>query len=141
MEFTPRQQNSFGEGKLGVLAVRSRHYHARIVSSFSPGVLPRILIVEDDDLSREAMIELLGTRRYELVGAADLSQARRLMRESTIDVILLDLMLPDGYGSAVLRYIREAKLPIRVAVITAAYDARLLTDVANLRPDAFFTKP
>ena len=55
--------------------------------------------------------------------------------------MLLDLMLPDGNGIELLRHVREANLPIRIAIATGSGDTDLMSDAILLRPDAFFIKP
>jgi len=55
--------------------------------------------------------------------------------------IVLDLMLPDGDGTAVLRKVRVEGLSTRVAVTTGSSDSSRLDEVTALRPDLFLTKP
>ena len=55
--------------------------------------------------------------------------------------VILDLSLPDGSGTELLRQIRDANLPIKVAVTTGKLDRSLMAEVSQLQPDAFFTKP
>jgi CheY-like chemotaxis protein len=55
--------------------------------------------------------------------------------------LLLDMNLPDGFGTTVLRRIRTAKLPIKVAVLSGSLDNRLIDEARSLEPDALFTKP
>ena len=55
--------------------------------------------------------------------------------------LLLDLNLPDGTGTAVLRHIRAADMPVLVAVVSGSGDPRLMAEVDALRPDAVFPKP
>lgn len=57
------------------------------------------------------------------------------------DWILLDLMLPDGDGTEVLRAVREQRLSPRVAVATASTDPARLAAVQDLSPDALLYKP
>lgn len=55
--------------------------------------------------------------------------------------ILLDLMLPDGNGTELLRRMREGTLaPARVCVITGCAPA-IVGEARNLAPDHVFTKP
>jgi len=67
----------------------------------SSGARPRILHVEDD----ENIVEIIATL---IEGAADvfaattLSKARRLLKQQTFDLVILDLMLPDGEGETLL---------------------------------------
>lgn len=55
--------------------------------------------------------------------------------------ILLDLMLPDGCGIAVLRHVRAARLGSTVCVITGCADASLLADARRAGAEHTFTKP
>lgn len=100
----------------------------------------RILVVEDDPASRRALVALLRMSGYRADVATNLSQALNLL-ESKPDCILLDLMLPDGTGATVLKYVRSRQLPIRVAITTGAADWRRLLDGSDNDPDAVFTKP
>ncbi len=55
--------------------------------------------------------------------------------------VILDLNLPDGLGTELLRHIRDENLPIKVAVTTGVADRLLMAEVSKLQPDAFFVKP
>ena len=55
--------------------------------------------------------------------------------------ILLDLMLPDGCGIAVLRRVRAAELPCTVCVITGCADTALLAEARRAGAEHTFTKP
>jgi DNA-binding response OmpR family regulator len=57
------------------------------------------------------------------------------------DCVILDLMLPDGEGEAILRTIRAERRPIRVVVASAVSDENRLEAVEQLEPDAILTKP
>jgi DNA-binding response OmpR family regulator len=57
------------------------------------------------------------------------------------DWIILDLWLPDGDGEEVLRHVRQAGVPSRVAVISAGLDSERIASLAPLRPDLVIPKP
>jgi DNA-binding response OmpR family regulator len=63
---------------------------------------PRVLLLEDDPVSAEFLLAALAPLPLELAHAASLAQARRLLGESRIDLLLLDLALPDGSGRELL---------------------------------------
>ena len=55
--------------------------------------------------------------------------------------VILDLAMPDGSGTNVLREIRDRNLPIKVAVATGTDNTATLAEAAMLNPDAIFLKP
>ena len=58
----------------------------------------KILIVEDDIYLREGLEELLTKENYEPVCAKNCAEAKALFKKDTFDLIILDVMLPDGNG-------------------------------------------
>lgn len=79
----------------------------------------RILIVEDNAPTRRALRLLLHARGYQ-VHEAETVQGGIAGIENA-DIIILDLMLPDGNGVVILRLIRALKLPIRVIVTSGMH--------------------
>ena len=100
----------------------------------------RVLVVEDDPSSRRALTLLLRIRGFETTVAGTLHEAMQQLQWGP-GCILLDLMLPDGNGAALLEHIRQSQLPIRVAVTTGAANWPALLDYGRLQPDVLFTKP
>ena len=80
-----------------------------------------ILVVEDDDGNRELIQELLTFQGYQAVGADSGKQAINQLREHPIDLILMDISLPDTTGLALMKRIRtEEHLPnIPIIALTA----------------------
>ena len=100
----------------------------------------RTLVVEDDADSREAIIKTLGLYGYEADGAGTFLEGVAKL-SSKVQWLILDLRLPDGDGAALLRYIRQHDLPVKVAVVTGAGEGAVLAEAVLLKPEAFFTKP
>ncbi len=75
-----------------------------------------ILVVEDDDGNRQLIKELLTFQDYEVVEAESGHQALTRLEEHAINLILMDISLPDTSGLTVIRKIRAqdkyATLPI-----------------------------
>jgi len=68
---------------------------------------PSILIVDDDEVMRETLSDVLKKRGYEIFSVGSGNGALSLMKKSIIDLILLDMRLPDIDGLEVLKKIKE----------------------------------
>ena len=64
--------------------------------------MKRVLLVEDDALSRRLVTLVLEDMPIELVGCANLADARAALRLANFDLLITDLMLPDGNGAELL---------------------------------------
>jgi len=69
----------------------------RIKSSIAPGI-KRLLVVEDNDLERSAIVELLGHDDIDLVSVGTGAEALQALHERPFDCVVLDLSLPDMSG-------------------------------------------
>lgn len=65
-----------------------------------------VLVVEDDQNTRETLVEGLRLYGHEVHAAGDCAGARRILRNQALDAVLLDVGLPDDSGFALLREIR-----------------------------------
>ena len=70
-----------------------------------------ILIVEDDHTLREGLVLALQNNDISVCSAADLASARRILRERTFDLLLLDCNLPDGSGIELCREMTAVQDP------------------------------
>ncbi|WP_313534331.1 response regulator [Sphingomonas sp.] len=62
----------------------------------------RVLIVEDDDVQRDAVARLLQTDDVETVGVRTAAECLEMLRSQTFDCMVLDLSLPDASGYSLL---------------------------------------
>ena len=78
-----------------------------------------ILIVEDSSLVTDAFMVLFGEAGYVVHSAHTVAEAIELGKENQIDLILLDLTLPDGSGLDVLGALRQSgQLPRATLAMT-----------------------
>jgi DNA-binding response OmpR family regulator len=77
---------------------------------------------------------------WEVMAASCLSEARPLLQTQP-DVLILDLMLPDGEGTTLLKEVRDNHWPTNVVVVTGTSDSARLTRVRQLEPDTLLFKP
>ncbi len=100
----------------------------------------RVLVVEDDPASRKALMVLLKRLGHEVEGA-ECARAALAKLDTHPEIVLLDIMLPDGLGIAVLQEIRTRRLPMRVAILTGVQDPQEIAELTDYEPDAIFSKP
>jgi DNA-binding NarL/FixJ family response regulator/two-component sensor histidine kinase len=89
-----------------------------------PAVELRVLLVEDHAAVREAIAATFQREAgFEIVGqAASLGEARALLLDIDVDVAILDLGLPDGYGADLIDELRERNPRAQALVLSASVD-------------------
>jgi len=103
-------------------------------------MLHRVLVVDDDHIVRNGLAMLVKMNGHEAITAATVTEGLDKLDCGPTHV-LLDMNLPDGLGTMLLRRIRIKKLPIKVAVLSGSLNAELIAEAEALQPDAVFTKP
>lgn len=100
----------------------------------------RVLVVEDEPLDRAFVVEALRSPAHEVLEAADAAAAREVLIRQHVDLMVLDLKLPDEHGLDFLASIRSHdNVPVLVVSGITAVSER----VAALRmgADDFVVKP
>ncbi len=102
--------------------------------------MPHALIVDDEPDTSETLAMLVATQGFTVATAASLRDARRQMALQEPDILLLDLMLPDGSG---MELFREAKALTNTEVVLMTGHASLETSIEALRLGAadYLVKP
>src|SRR3954465_11676448 len=95
----------------------------------------KILIVDDEPMIRRVMEDWLRAKRYSVHSAGDLSNAERMLKNDTFDLVFLDRQLPDGEGTELLEAMKKLTHKPMVVVMTGL--ATLESAVAALRFGAF----
>ena len=99
-----------------------------------------ILVVEDDVQIRNFICFTLEAEGYVCVAAATAEEAMRLLAAEPIDLMLLDLGMPDLDGTEVIRRLRTwSEMP--VIVVSARDQDREKVAVLDLGADDYLTKP
>ena len=80
----------------------------------------RILVAEDQAMLRDALCQLLGFQDAveAVLQAENGSQAIALLEKEPVDVVLLDIEMPEKTGLDVLEWVRVQALPIKVVIMT-----------------------
>ena len=83
--------------------------------------LKRLLLIDDDPTVRELLAEQLAQESdFVVIAAATATDGRRIAAEQVIDLVLLDVGLPDGDGREVCKALRAAGFKAPVIMLTAA---------------------
>ena len=99
-----------------------------------------ILIVEDEESYQDALNVGLSVEGFVVVGATNIAEARRVLATTKPDLVLLDVMLPDGSG---IDYCRELYDTTRIPVIMVTARSSEVDVVLGLEIGAadYVTKP
>lgn len=108
-----------------------------------------ILLVEDEELNRalvRAVLDRAADPRLKaarLIEAGDLAQARAHLREAPVDLVLLDVQLPDGSGLGLARELTADRVAPRPAIValTAGVLPEQLDAAREAGCDAVLAKP
>jgi len=101
----------------------------------------RVAIIEDDFVLRDELARVVALAPdLEVVGVADgLTRGRELLNRD-IDVLLIDLALPDGSGIDLIREIDARRGKIRIIVISVFGDARSVVRSIEAGADGYLLK-
>jgi two-component system, cell cycle response regulator DivK len=102
-----------------------------------------IMVVEDNELSRDALSRRLARRGYRIVLAADGAQAIELARNELPDIILMDLGLPRVDGWEATRQLKAGPATRHIPIIVLSAHAMTNDRDKALQAggDEFDTKP
>lgn len=99
-----------------------------------------ILIVDDDPGLRDLVTDYLGTSGYLVAAAGDGDGMRQVLAEQSIDLLILDLMLPGEDGLTLLRWLREHHGPA-VIIVSARGDEVDRVVGLEMGADDYLAKP
>ena len=93
-----------------------------------------ILVVEDDPHIEKVIVLTLKEGGHRCVGTDLVSKAIKMMQEIKFDLIVLDLMLPDGTGLDVIKKIIQMPSQPQVIMVTGNPEHELIDEVRSLLP-------
>ena len=100
-------------------------------------------MIEDDDLIREAVLTILGSRGFQVKGATNGQEGVNLALEFLPDVILCDVRMPQMDGFAVLRSLRQNSQTNQIPclLLTAEWNVNLKTFSQQVGANGYLRKP
>jgi DNA-binding response OmpR family regulator len=104
-------------------------------------VKPTILVIEDDSAIRRGVTDALSFSGYEVLCAADAASGLRKALEATYQLLLLDLVLPNGSGFDILEALRARRPGQPVIVLSAKGEENDRVRGLRLGADDYVVKP
>lgn len=102
---------------------------------------PTILVVEDDSAIRRGVTDALSFSGYEVLWAADAASGLKKALEATYQLLLLDLVLPNGSGFDILEALRAKRPGQPVIVLSAKGEENDRVRGLRLGADDYVVKP
>ena len=127
----------------------SRYEHLRPVAALAPeepkaleeGERAHIMVVDDDPSMQRAVRMILAREGYDVIAASTAEDALVMLREATVDIMLLDIQMPGMSGLEMLKILKREYESVEVVMMTAF--ATVQTAVRSVKDGAydFLTKP
>jgi CheY-like chemotaxis protein len=105
--------------------------------------MPKLLLAEDDEFSRDMLVRRLELQGFEMIAAADGREAILAARQHRPDLIIMDLDMPVLDGRGAMRALKSDphtfKIPI--IVLTAHAEPEVVAEAVEHGCAAYETKP
>ncbi len=100
-----------------------------------------ILVADDDEEVRELLRDILEERDYRVFEAKDGKDTIRQLGQRQIDLVILDLVMPEQEGIETIRFLRRGCPDIKVLAISGAFGGGLLQCAQALGAHGVLKKP
>lgn len=101
----------------------------------------KIFLLEDDVFLRDGLTEMLTKEKYSVVSASCIKDAKSCLIKETFDLIILDVMLPDGDGFNFCSELRNFGTSTPILFLTACDDEIQIVRGLDSGADDYVTKP
>jgi DNA-binding response OmpR family regulator len=101
----------------------------------------RILVIEDSPPTRDLLLRSLESAGHEVITAARVSTGRKLATAGGFDVLVIDIMLPDGSGLDLCREIRNDGIDTPILFLTARGEVSDRVSGLDAGGDDYLRKP
>ena len=95
-----------------------------------PEIIPTILIADDEPSVRRSLSIIL-RKKYNILNTATGDETLAKVKQENVDLLLLDLKLPDMDGLDVLRKVKHIDKNLMVVIITAIKEAKTAVDAIS----------
>ena len=103
--------------------------------------MPTILVVDDDDIIRTMLIDILESAGYQVVSASDGEEAIDLFRKKPADLVLTDLVMPNREGLETIIELTGLDPGIKIIAMTGVVRPEILKAAKLLGAKRVLCKP
>ena len=105
--------------------------------------MTKVLVIEDEEILRESILNILETNGFNAIGAADGRSGLQLAKEVVPDLILCDVRMPELDGYEVLKALRQDPIAAEIPLLflTAENIQRVVRQGEQLGANGYLTKP
>ena len=101
----------------------------------------KILVVDDSTINNILLQNFLEDNNFQVITSLNVPDAFDVILKDKIELVLLDLMMPDFSGFDFLDHLNKEKIDVPVIVITANVDIDYKNKALNLGAKDYITKP
>ena len=100
-----------------------------------------ILIVDDEEITRQFMVSTLHAGQRQILTAASGEEALEIAKQADLDVVLLDLIMPGMGGVETFRQLHALRPELPVVIVTGYPDSDILAKALEIGPFTMLNKP
>src|SRR5436190_2426333 len=103
----------------------------------------RLLIVDDNEMNRDMLARRLARKGYEIALAESARQLLERVKEDQVDLVLLDIEMPEISGLEALKTLREtySAIELPIIMVTAKNQSEDVVKALDLGANDYVTKP
>jgi DNA-binding NtrC family response regulator len=103
--------------------------------------IEKIIVLEDDLVVRKSLEQQLRYRRYDVASASTIAEAQELLAKDNFDLLVVDVRLPDGLGTDLLKQLQSRPFKPLVVMISGFGTVDLAVECMTNGAFTFLTKP
>src|SRR5437588_1518877 len=103
--------------------------------------IEKIIVLEDDLVVRKNLEQQLRYKRYDVASANTLAAAQELLNKDNFDLMIVDVRLPDGEGTELLKQLQSRPVKPLIVMISGFGTVDLAVECMRNGAFTFLTKP
>jgi excisionase family DNA binding protein len=100
-----------------------------------------VLVVDDEEVTRQFIIAAIQSGQRQILTAASGEEALEIARQTDLDLVLLDLIMPGISGVETFRQLHDLRPDLPVVIVTGYPDSDLMSRALEIGPFTMINKP